>query len=225
MVAMIAKEHRIPVVACVETYKFGERVLLDGIATNELSFVGEVFELPCSKGIKEDLRGRITSLPLLYDLTPPQLITAVCTEVSSRYLDVTELIIRSASSLLVPYRPYWARGSDPFAHWVIKVVIQGTPSRSITSRLLCNLISSRLNSLQQAKKQARRPSLCPGNSRVSLGKENLITRLPLPKQIETSIHISTAHWLANIHLTLHHNSLKRQIHMITKAILAGRHSD
>ena len=83
MVAMIAKEHRIPVVACVETYKFGERVLLDGIATNELSDIGEVFELPCGKSIKEDLRGKITSLPLLYDLTPPQFITAVCTEVSS----------------------------------------------------------------------------------------------------------------------------------------------
>jgi translation initiation factor eIF-2B subunit delta len=82
MVAMIAKEHRVPVVACVETYKFGERVLLDGIATNELSDIGEVFELPCSTGIKEDLRGKITSLPLLYDLTPPQFVTAVCTEVS-----------------------------------------------------------------------------------------------------------------------------------------------
>jgi len=120
MVAMIAKEHRIPVVACVETYKFGERVLLDGIATNELSSIGEVFELPCSKGIKEDLRGKITSLPLLYDLTPPQFITAVCTEVSSCLLEVSELTIRSALFLLVPYRPFWARGSDPLAHRVMK---------------------------------------------------------------------------------------------------------
>jgi len=79
---MIAKEHRIPVVACVETYKFGERVLLDGIANNELSQIGGVFDLPQGKGIKEELRGGITSLPLLYDLTPPHLITAVCTEVS-----------------------------------------------------------------------------------------------------------------------------------------------
>lgn len=84
MVAMMAKEHRIPVVACVETYKFGERVLLDGIATNELSQTGDLFELPQCSGrvIKEELRAGITSLPLLYDLTPPQFITAVCTEVS-----------------------------------------------------------------------------------------------------------------------------------------------
>jgi len=44
------------------------------------------------------------------------------------------------------------------------------------------------------------------------------------KQTETSIHISTSNWLANILLTLHHNYLTRQVHMITKAILAGSHS-
>jgi translation initiation factor eIF-2B subunit delta len=84
VVAMMAKEHRIPVVACVETYKFGERVLLDGIASNELS--GEdLFQLPeAGSGIriKEDSRNGITALPLLCDLTPPSCITAVCTEVS-----------------------------------------------------------------------------------------------------------------------------------------------
>lgn len=80
---MMAKEYRIPVVVCVETYKFGERVVLDGIANNELSVAEDVFKLSqvgCE--IKEELREGITSLPLLYDLTPPQCITAVCTEVS-----------------------------------------------------------------------------------------------------------------------------------------------
>jgi translation initiation factor eIF-2B subunit delta len=82
MVAMIAKEHRIPVVACVETYKFGERVQLDGVANNELGIGEDVYNLPNGKGIKEDLRSGITPLCLLYDLTPPDCITAVCTEVS-----------------------------------------------------------------------------------------------------------------------------------------------
>jgi translation initiation factor eIF-2B subunit delta len=84
MVAMIAKEHRIPVVACVETYKFGERVQLDGLANNELGIGGDVYTLPggAGKEIKEELRGGITPLCLLYDLTPPECITAVCTEVS-----------------------------------------------------------------------------------------------------------------------------------------------
>jgi len=35
-VAMLAKENRIPVVAACETYKFGERVLLDAVTGNEL---------------------------------------------------------------------------------------------------------------------------------------------------------------------------------------------
>ncbi len=35
MVAMLAKEMRIPVVACCETYKFGEKVVLDAVTGNE----------------------------------------------------------------------------------------------------------------------------------------------------------------------------------------------
>jgi translation initiation factor eIF-2B subunit delta len=35
MVAMLAKENRIPVVACCETYKFGEKVVLDAVTGNE----------------------------------------------------------------------------------------------------------------------------------------------------------------------------------------------
>jgi translation initiation factor eIF-2B subunit delta len=38
---MLAKENRIPVVAACETYKFGERVLLDAVTGNEL---GELCE-------------------------------------------------------------------------------------------------------------------------------------------------------------------------------------
>ena len=88
MVAMMAKEHRIPVVACVETYKFGERVQLDGVANNELGVGGDLFKIPIKSGrngveIKDELRAGVTPLCLLYDLTPPELITAVCTEVSS----------------------------------------------------------------------------------------------------------------------------------------------
>lgn len=88
MVAMVAKEHRIPVVACVETYKFGERVQLDAVANNELGQGADLFHIPPKSGrngveIKEELRNGVTPLCLLYDLTPPELITAVCTEVST----------------------------------------------------------------------------------------------------------------------------------------------
>ena len=103
----MAKEYRIPVVVCVETYKFGERVVLDGIANNELSVAEDVFKLQqvgCE--IKEELREGITSLPLLYDLTPPQCITAVCTEVSYFLLARQELTSRLGSFLPVPYLPF-----------------------------------------------------------------------------------------------------------------------
>ena len=38
---MLAKENRIPVVAACETYKFGERVLLDAVTGNELGKLRE----------------------------------------------------------------------------------------------------------------------------------------------------------------------------------------
>jgi translation initiation factor eIF-2B subunit delta len=77
---MLAKEHRVPVVACVETYKFGERVVLDGVAANELGRTEGVWEVP---GQQPKVAGpNLTPLNFLYDLTPPSLITAVCTEVS-----------------------------------------------------------------------------------------------------------------------------------------------
>lgn len=39
---MLAKENRIPVVAACETYKFGERVLLDAVTGNELGGLREL---------------------------------------------------------------------------------------------------------------------------------------------------------------------------------------
>jgi translation initiation factor eIF-2B subunit delta len=90
---MLAKEHRVPVVACVETYKFGERVTLDGVASNELGNGDDILDIPVNKqlSVKRGEDGKmamnqanmnLTPLTLLYDLTPPSLITAVCTEVS-----------------------------------------------------------------------------------------------------------------------------------------------
>lgn len=86
VVAMLAKEHRVPVVACVETYKFGERVVLDGVATNELGDVEGLLSLPTNKPfalVKEGkpLPSNLTPLHVVYDVTPPSLITAVCTEI------------------------------------------------------------------------------------------------------------------------------------------------
>lgn len=81
IVAMQAKELRVPVVACCETYKFGERVVLDAIAGNELGETAPLLSLPHSTHLEIKPLPSLTPLHLLYDLTPPSLITAVCTEV------------------------------------------------------------------------------------------------------------------------------------------------
>lgn len=78
---MLSNEYRVPVVACVETYKFGEKVVLDGLGSNEIGGVEGLVQLPGKKALTEGKD--LTPLALMYDLTPPEYITAVCTEVSS----------------------------------------------------------------------------------------------------------------------------------------------
>lgn len=41
---MLAKESKIPVVACCETYKFGDKIVLDAVTGNEL---GKLRLAPC----------------------------------------------------------------------------------------------------------------------------------------------------------------------------------
>lgn len=73
---MLAKEYRVPVVACLETFKLSERVALDDLAYNELGNVEDILSVPGGT-----LPNNLEALALLYDLTPPSHITAVCTEV------------------------------------------------------------------------------------------------------------------------------------------------
>jgi translation initiation factor eIF-2B subunit delta len=83
VVAMLAKEHRVPVVACVETFKLSERVGLDDLASNELGPVSDILDIPNARALEiaKPISKHLTPLNLLYDLTPPSHITAVCTEV------------------------------------------------------------------------------------------------------------------------------------------------
>lgn len=50
---MLAKESKIPVVACCETYKFGDKIVLDAVTGNEL---GKLF-LSSVKSIGSDHAG------------------------------------------------------------------------------------------------------------------------------------------------------------------------
>ncbi len=93
MVAMLAKENRIPVIACCEGYKFGDKVVLDAVTGNEkgrsevmLGCKGHPQLIRGVAGHVDELRAQSTlptlsRINLMYDLTPPSLITMVCTEV------------------------------------------------------------------------------------------------------------------------------------------------
>ncbi|KAI9637716.1 uncharacterized protein MKK02DRAFT_24331 [Dioszegia hungarica] len=86
LVAMLAKEYRVPVVVAVETYKFTGGVRLDGLGMNEVD-VNWMDEDRGTEGIvkagdgKEGGGANLTRLALTYDLTPAEYITALCTEI------------------------------------------------------------------------------------------------------------------------------------------------
>ncbi|KAF7789327.1 hypothetical protein EIP86_000271 [Pleurotus ostreatoroseus] len=85
LVAMLAKQHSVPVVVCCETYKFSDGVQLDSFTKNELAPLGERFaNFPLTKSRESLILRNAPNLEVLnplYDLTPPTNITAVVTEV------------------------------------------------------------------------------------------------------------------------------------------------
>ncbi|KAG9101080.1 hypothetical protein FS749_010486 [Ceratobasidium sp. UAMH 11750] len=84
LVAMMAKQHHVPVLACCETYKFSDSVNLDSFTKNELVSSAEMAtKAPVVRPAgKTPIEGfNLQLLNPLYDLTPPAYITAVVTEV------------------------------------------------------------------------------------------------------------------------------------------------
>ncbi|THG99136.1 hypothetical protein EW145_g7317 [Phellinidium pouzarii] len=85
LVALMARTHNVPVLVCCETYKFAEGVVLDSFTKNELAPAGDLFHLFPSVIPRESLtlesKPNLEILSPLYDLTPPENITAVVTEV------------------------------------------------------------------------------------------------------------------------------------------------
>ncbi|KIK65569.1 hypothetical protein GYMLUDRAFT_39047 [Collybiopsis luxurians FD-317 M1] len=78
MVALLAKEHSVPVVVCCETYKFSEGVMLDSFGKNELA-PSKFSPSLSSSNLKSN--SNLEILNPLYDSTPASCITAVVTEV------------------------------------------------------------------------------------------------------------------------------------------------
>lgn len=125
--AMMAKAKGVPVIVCCETYKFSERVQLDGFVVNEAGDPSAILrpnqitkptstvpnadaltldedqEGPSAEMItkeeweKEDSIGAVN---LLYDLTPPRYITAVASEVGLSGPESVGVILRDYKSVL-----------------------------------------------------------------------------------------------------------------------------
>ncbi|KAH8300332.1 hypothetical protein KR044_012951, partial [Drosophila immigrans] len=80
-VALVANCHNVPVLVCCETHKFSERFQTDAIVYNELCDPNQlVMNAKCS--LNNWHKSRLTPLNLSYDITPPELVSAVVTEVA-----------------------------------------------------------------------------------------------------------------------------------------------
>lgn len=92
----MAKAHNVPVLVCCETHKFSERVQTDAFVYNEIGRPDDLVlrpnVLPPGGGSRlasgasalanwEQLP-HLTPLNLCYDITPPELVTAVVTELA-----------------------------------------------------------------------------------------------------------------------------------------------
>lgn len=88
-IALVAKSYNVPVLVCCETHKFSERVQTDAFVYNE---IGNPNDLILNSGTRENRCSNpladwqsinhLTPLNLHYDVTPPELVTAVVTEVA-----------------------------------------------------------------------------------------------------------------------------------------------
>ncbi|XP_053689804.1 translation initiation factor eIF-2B subunit delta [Sabethes cyaneus] len=88
-IALVAKACNVPVLVCCETHKFSERVQTDAFVYNE---IGNPNDLILNSGTRENQLhnplaewesiSSLTPLNLHYDVTPPELVTAVVTEVA-----------------------------------------------------------------------------------------------------------------------------------------------
>ncbi|KAL9917769.1 eukaryotic translation initiation factor 2B subunit delta isoform 1-T1 [Glossina fuscipes fuscipes] len=80
-VALVARSFNVPVLVCCETHKFSERFQTDAIVYNELGNPDDIVVDDKCCLTKWQMKN-ISPLNLNYDITPPELVTAVVTEVS-----------------------------------------------------------------------------------------------------------------------------------------------
>lgn len=85
-ISLVAQAYNKPVLVCCETYKFSERVQTDSFVYNEIDdpnvlSTSHILNEPTSLSKWENVK-MLTPLNLLYDVTPPDLVSAVVTEIA-----------------------------------------------------------------------------------------------------------------------------------------------
>lgn len=98
-VCLIANAYNVPVLVCCETHKFSERVQTDSFVYNEIGDPNAlIFNKNTGKSSEHlkdwELNNHLTPLNLKYDVTPPELITAVVTEVAILPSTSVQVILR-----------------------------------------------------------------------------------------------------------------------------------
>ncbi|KAK9471498.1 initiation factor 2 subunit family-domain-containing protein [Dipodascopsis tothii] len=104
MVAMSAKRLNIPVIVCCESIKFTDRVQLDSVTYNELGSPDALVDISIDStpklGPLKDWKElpNLKLLNVLYDLTPPDYIKKIVTEMGSLPPSAVPVIIREYKS-------------------------------------------------------------------------------------------------------------------------------
>uniref|UniRef100_G1TYD9 Translation initiation factor eIF2B subunit delta n=1 Tax=Oryctolagus cuniculus TaxID=9986 RepID=G1TYD9_RABIT len=98
--ALVARAHNVPVLVCCETYKFCERVQTDAFVSNELD---DPDDLQCERGDHVALANwqshpSLRLLNLVYDVTPPELVDLVITELGMIPCSSVPVVLRVKSS-------------------------------------------------------------------------------------------------------------------------------
>lgn len=98
---MMAHSRKIPVIVCCETYKFSERVRLEGVGGNERADPTPLLPDSNSAGAGADADSEnLWALNLLYDLTPSRYITAIASEVGLSGPESVAILLRDYKSIL-----------------------------------------------------------------------------------------------------------------------------
>ena len=112
-IALVAKSFNVPVVVCCETYKFCEKVQTDALVNNELGNPMDLLtyssrninqKSPLAHWTQDNKETEnINILNLVYDVTPPDLISCVVTDIGMLPCTSVPVVLRLKQNQLLSY--------------------------------------------------------------------------------------------------------------------------